>query len=128
MKRVIYVLACLSLLVSCQEIADLAKDIETGDNSQSPTPVVKESIATGDATSITAFSAVLEGFANPTSDMGQVEMGIVSSANPIFSIETGTVLKSVELDGNNRYTVLAEELVPATTYYYKSFLMILFHH
>ena len=82
----------------------------------------KELTETGVANDISEIRATLSGYANPTPDMGQVEMGILYSIDSSPSLENGTELKSVELDGNNMYKVTAVNLSPGTTYYYKSFV------
>ena len=83
----------------------------------------KELTETGAANDISEIRATLTGYANPTPEMGQVEMGILYSLDSSPSLENGTELKSVELDGNNMYKVSAVDLSPGTTYYFKSFVM-----
>lgn len=77
---------------------------------------------TGAATEITEISAKLSGYANPTPEMGSITMGILLSTDENPSLENGVELTSKELDENNMYVVSATELIPGTTYYYKSFL------
>lgn len=80
----------------------------------------KELTVTGSATDVTEWSAVLAAYANPTTDMGTVTMGILYSTEENPTLDNGVKLTSSELDNNNMYTVKAKDLASNTTYYYKS--------
>ncbi len=82
----------------------------------------KELTITGTASNITEISAVLTGYANPTTDMGEVTVGILYSKEKEPSLQNGQQLISTELDRDNRYSVEAVDLSSNTTYYYKSFI------
>ena len=111
-KRPLSVLASfvviLGLLYSCEKA----------------TEEVAISSVTGSATDITELSATLSAYANFTPGMGTVTMGIIYSTNENPTLSNGKKLTSKELDGNNRYTVLAKSLTCNTTYYYKSFVQV----
>lgn len=82
----------------------------------------KDPTVTGAATNITEWSATLSAYANPTTDMGTVTMGVLYSKNENPTLDNGQKLTSKELDGNNMYTVKASNLSSNTTYYFKSIL------
>lgn len=82
----------------------------------------KDPTVTGAATDITEWSATLSAYANPTTDMGTVTMGVLYSKNENPTLDNGQKLTSKELDGNNMYTVKASNLSSNTTYYFKSIL------
>ena len=82
----------------------------------------KELTITGTASNVTEFSAVLTGYANPTTDMGNVTVGILYSKEKEPSLQNGQQLISNELDRDNRYSVNAVDLSSNTTYYYRSFI------
>ena len=77
---------------------------------------------TGAALEITEYKAILSGYANLTPDLGDVTMGILCSKDENPTLDNSLELTSKELDGNNMYTVLAQNLDHNTTYYYKSFV------
>ena len=77
---------------------------------------------TGDVLSVTESTAILTSFINPSLVSGDIEMGILYSAEEEFSIDNGAVVTSNELDSNNMFTVRITGLVAGKKYYYKSFV------
>ncbi len=106
----------VGVLSSCS-----AKESDIDDNNN-PSGNNKELTVTGDASSITEISAILSGYANPTTDMGTITMGILYSQNDNPTLENSIMLSSRELDKNNMYSVKASNLVPECTYYFKSYI------
>ena len=81
-----------------------------------------ELTVTAEASNITETTAVLYGFANLTEEMSNAEFGIILSTDENPSADNGKVLKTNELNSENKYSVKATNLKPATLYYYKSFV------
>lgn len=99
---------------------------QAGEKKATCSVVVKkaeELSVTGTASDITSCSVVLSGYANLTPGMGEVKIGIIYSKEENITLGNGTQLYSQELDGNNMYTVVTNDLSSETQYYYKSFVL-----
>ncbi len=80
----------------------------------------KEKIFTAEASSITETTALLYGYVN-LEEGESAEFGIIYSTNENPSKDNGKVVKSTEIDRNNKYFATVTGLEPATTYYYKAY-------
>ncbi len=81
-----------------------------------------EPVVTAEVTSVTANTAVLYGYVNPSYLLIGGEFGFIvsTSANP--SLENGKKYVSSEIDVNGKYFVELKELSTVNKYYYKAFL------
>jgi len=116
-KKVVLALMALALLIALGACSPEAKDNEESDGGQS-TP--EELTVTGEVLDITDHTATLTGYAHLPFELGNAEVGILYDSHQSF--EAAEKLVAGELDGNNMYTVTATELLPSTTYYYKSYV------
>ena len=103
MRKYLVALAAMSLLLAC-----------TPNNPD-------ELTVTGDVLDITAYTATITGYANLPFELGDAEVGIMYDKNPSF--EDCKKVVATELDGNNKFTVIAIGLDPGTTYFYKSYVL-----
>lgn len=71
---------------------------------------------------ITFYSATLKAFANLTSEMSPVEIGILLSEEENPSRERGIMKKATELDSERMYSIRFN-LHASTKYYYKSYVL-----
>lgn len=81
-----------------------------------------EMSVTGKADEITEISARLSAFAFPTSGLRDYTMGVLCSTEQEPDFNNGLRLTATEMNVKNKYTVMAEQLIPDTTYYFRSFL------
>ncbi|MBQ9548392.1 MAG: hypothetical protein IJV01_04440 [Bacteroidales bacterium] len=114
MKRIIIILSLLAIVAACGE-----------KNEENPTSDItkndpNELSVTGDAIGVTSISATLTAYANLTSNLGQVSVGILYA--PSADYQGSTTLTTTDLDANNMYTLVASNLASATNYYYKAFV------
>ena len=78
---------------------------------------------TGEVTDLASKSAVIHGSANlPKSTASDIELGILLSTSEGLLPSTSTKLKATVADGNYNFSVLAEDLSPYTTYYYRAYV------
>ncbi|MBR6054097.1 MAG: hypothetical protein IKP46_02005 [Bacteroidales bacterium] len=119
MKGRILIYPLLLLISSCtEEIVSTEDSSSQGEPQNNP----KELTITAEAVNVTEWSATLMAYANPTPEMGAIEMGVLYSTEEDPSLDNSTKLTSVELDPENKYKVSATGLASETTYYYKSFV------
>ena len=110
MKNFFIVLAALLLLFAC-----------TPQNNNSGGQITPdELIVTGDALEIEDRSATLTGYANLPIEYGDAVVGVMCDKNQSF--EEAQKIVATILDANNKFSVTAIGLSPATTYYFKSFV------
>mgnify|MGYP000846988113 CR=1 FL=1 len=111
----IVLFACLSLgFLSCGKEDPNAPEQEN---------VLSETSVTGHAESITPLGATLICYANLPADISAgTSFGVLYStdANPTF--ETAHSKTSNELNSNNQYSITISGLIPATKYYFRSFV------
>lgn len=92
-----------------------------------PTPVVnpdaKETVITGDATSVSAFSATLSGTVNVTGGMQGVRFGVLVSEKEDAARDESLDLESKELGSKNQFKVTTDRLKPDTRYFFKAYLL-----
>ncbi len=109
MKKLVY-LATLALLFACTSE-------ENGDGTQNNPD---ELTITGEVLDITDHSAMLTGYVNLPLEFGDSEVGIMYDTGKTFEDTRKAV--ATELNGNNKFTVTVNGLLPSTTYYYKSYV------
>lgn len=112
MKNLFLVLASIPLLFACNP--------ENNPSEEKNNP--KELIVTAEASEIECTSATLFGYANLSEGMTGVTFGIIISVNENPTVENGKVVKSNELDSNNKFYCKVTDLSVETTYYYKAYL------
>ena len=78
---------------------------------------------TGEVTNVTPLSAVLSGRARiPGTTMTDLSFGVEYSTDDAFSFENTMVKCASSADADFNYSVVAHNLIPATTYYFRSFI------
>ena len=112
MKKCLFALAALSLLMACTP--------ENNSNNDGNQNNPEELTITGEASDITDNSATLTGYANLPFELGDAEVGIMY--DKVKSFEAAKKVVATGLDGNNKFTVTATGLEPSTTYYFKSYV------
>lgn len=117
MKKACFVIAIIGIIFSC-----------TPKEEQSPTKNLDPSVTVG-AESVSAVSAILYGEANLESTMSSdMTMGIMLSTNSGVLPSNSTKIAATDISAkpgfssSYSYKVNALSLVPATTYYYRSYI------
>ena len=117
MKKVLFALSALALLCAFVACSPENNNGEGGGNQDNPDEIA----VTGEALDVTAFSAMLTGYANlPSESAGDVEAGIMYGKGKSF--EEARMIAASGLDGDNSFTVKVTGLSPGTTYSYKSYV------
>ena len=82
----------------------------------------KEAVITGEASSISAFSATFSGTVNPTHEMGEIRFGVLVSEKEDAGHDGSIDLSSKELNSQNQFMVTTDRLKPDTQYYFKAYI------
>lgn len=81
-----------------------------------------EMSVTGKADEITEVSARLSAYAFPAPGQSNYRMGVLCSTEQEPDFNNGLKLLADQMNVKNKYTVMADKLIPDTTYYFRSFL------
>ena len=114
MKKYLFYLPLLLsfYFVSCSDSDD------TNDN------LAKNGFATGVCTDADYFTATISGFVDLKIIPGVKAYGVVYGTTNTLTSETGTLAPAKELDENNGFSVALDDLNPATTYYFATFVQL----
>lgn len=86
-------------------------------------PEPKEWVITGDASSVSAFSATLSGTVNPVGEPGTFQFGVLVSEKEDVDRDESMDLSSKELGSQNQFKVKTDRLKPETRYYFKAYVL-----
>lgn len=118
MKKFLFALAALSLLIACTPEKNSADNNQSGNGEANLAPSV-----TVEAKKVSAICAVLAGKANLGSTVASdLKVGFQYSKSSGILPSNSTTIEATDADASYNYTAAITGLEPATTYYFRSFV------
>lgn len=118
MKKFLFALATLSLLMACTPEENSANNNQSGNGKANLAPSV-----TVEAKNVSAICAVLAGKANLGSTVASdLKVGFQYSKSSGILPSNSTTIGATDADASYNYTAAITGLEPATTYYFRSFV------